>query len=167
MSGAGPGNSSVGLSFSLISSPGQTSSGQGQGQGQHHTLGQIAAKFQENARAARSKGIVEDDESDGEAGEGDEDDDGGADQDDQDQSTGRWTKLEHELFLAGLKRFGKVSRSYPFSVILINIPPRISRFRPFFRDFCMFLHLIFDLLYFTAQLSIFFHFRSGKKWRVW
>lgn len=48
--------------------------------------------------------------------EDDGDDDGGDDGDEdggvaggQDQSTGRWTKKEHELFLAALKKYGKVT----------------------------------------------------------
>lgn len=74
----------------------------------HHTLGQMAEQFQERARAvARQKGFdsppIEDDEEDE-----DGDEEGGGQQS---ESTGRWTKLEHELFLEALKKYGKVSKT--------------------------------------------------------
>jgi hypothetical protein len=76
---------------------------------QHHTLGQIAAKFQENARAPRT---VEEEYNSGVEDDNEEELEEGDDEleDDKDQSTtGRWTRQEHDLFLAGLKKYGKVS----------------------------------------------------------
>lgn len=85
----------------------------------HQTLGQIAEKIQEEARAAaRSRGEDFDTEDlyNQQEEDFDEDDqDNGEDEDDQGQqgseSTGRWTRQEHELFLEGLKRFGKVRKT--------------------------------------------------------
>jgi hypothetical protein len=54
---------------------------------------------------------------------GDDDDDGGDDQHDENgghESTGRWTKQEHELFLQALKKYGKVS-SLVFSFLFLSI----------------------------------------------
>ncbi len=73
----------------------------------HQTLGQIADRIQEQARAAKT---LNSEESMGED-EG-EDDDHYPDEDEiggQTESTGRWTKGEHDLFLEGLKKYGKVS----------------------------------------------------------
>lgn len=81
------------------------------------TLGQMASRIKEKASASRRQSSEEMDGVNG-AGGGDEGDDGEGDDDDgdddnaglngQDQSTGRWTKKEHELFLAALKKYGKV-----------------------------------------------------------
>jgi hypothetical protein len=72
----------------------------------HHTLGQIAEQFQKAAKL-RTGGLQNGDD---DANLGEEDDD----EDDHDEggalgeSTGRWTKQEHELFLEALKKYGKV-----------------------------------------------------------
>lgn len=74
----------------------------------HHTLGQMAEQFQEKARAAAKIGGGREimlDEID------EEDDYEDADQElclQGSESTGRWTKQEHELFLEALKKYGKV-----------------------------------------------------------
>jgi hypothetical protein len=58
------------------------------------------------------------DQLDHEDGDGDDNDDDDDDDDDDDhdgrtpngsESTGRWTRLEHELFVDALKKYGKVS----------------------------------------------------------
>jgi hypothetical protein len=76
---------------------------------QHHTLGQIADQFQERARAiARTKGMPLTEASDDEImNNGDESDDEPM-TNAHGESTGRWTKQEHELFLEALKKYGKV-----------------------------------------------------------
>ncbi len=78
----------------------------------HQTLGQIAEKIQEQARAAaKSKQIVgefsadDDEDMEDDEAEDDGDDEGGGHGT---ESTGRWTKQEHELFLEALKKYGKV-----------------------------------------------------------
>lgn len=74
----------------------------------HHTLGQMAEQFQEKARAIRLKNSASDyseDEVHFPVDEESEDDHGSAAQN---ESTGRWTKQEHELFLEALKKYGKV-----------------------------------------------------------
>lgn len=69
----------------------------------HQTLGQIADKIQEQARAVKSVDPAALDENEEDADDGEEETTihGG-------ESTGRWTKEEHELFLEALKRYGKV-----------------------------------------------------------
>ena len=102
------------------------------------TLGQMADQFQERARAeARfgnpgSGGVAvqtfqenptcdyyEFQGTDGGDGFEEDDNDGGGDGEDDpglisagNESTGRWTRAEHELFLQALKKYGKVSISY-------------------------------------------------------
>lgn len=80
---------------------------------QQQTLGQIAARFQqqEESSPAARKNVVFTGEELLSPGHNDDshEDTGGEHEDDQgDQSTGRWTKKEHELFLQGLKKYGKV-----------------------------------------------------------
>lgn len=77
------------------------------------TLGQIASRIKEKASASRRQSSEEMDVV-GDDFDGGDDDDVGDDGEEeggggQDQSTGRWTKKEHELFLAALKKYGKVS----------------------------------------------------------
>lgn len=90
---------------------------------QHHTLGQMAERFQERARTESQQKPA-----DGASNSGD--DDGADDYDDDDdeeddeeggkavargnESTGRWTRAEHDLFVKALKLYGKV-RSNPHS----------------------------------------------------
>lgn len=81
------------------------------------TLGQIASRIKEKASASKQSqqeqddmdvdGPEEDDE-DGEEGDGEDNDGEGAGGGGGDQTTGRWTKKEHDLFLAALKKYGKV-----------------------------------------------------------
>jgi hypothetical protein len=80
----------------------------------HQTLGQIAEKIQNQARAAKSKqhefsgdddGAINNNDDEMEEDDDADDDAGGHGA----ESTGRWTKQEHELFLEALKKYGKVS----------------------------------------------------------
>lgn len=80
------------------------------------TLGQIASRIKEKASAAKRSQQQDDMDVDGPEDENEGDEDGDGDDNDGeggggggDQTTGRWTKAEHELFLAALKKFGKVS----------------------------------------------------------
>lgn len=133
------------------------------------TLGQMADQFQERARAeARLKGSGEEqavsytdygpngddynyEEGSGGGGNGgmdvyDDDEDGdGGDEDPSliatgNESTGRWTRPEHELFLQALKKYGKVGL---FTVILSFLTKRLT-----FRH-------------------IFAKYRNGRKWQAW
>lgn len=76
------------------------------------TLGQIASRIKEKASASRRQSSEEmdfgGDDDDGEDDGGDDGDEEGGGAGGLDQSTGRWTKKEHELFLAALKKYGKV-----------------------------------------------------------
>jgi hypothetical protein len=87
---------------------------------QHHTLGQMAEQFQERARAAaRSKhsaGGESDDDQNMNMNTGDDSDDEPA-TNAHGESTGRWTKQEHELFLEALKKYGKVTTPFYFSFL--------------------------------------------------
>ena len=70
----------------------------------YHTLGQMADQFQERARADKkhNSDYGDDDEEE-------EDDDNDHSLIPQgNESTGRWTRQEHELFLEALKKYGKV-----------------------------------------------------------
>lgn len=82
------------------------------GSTQHHTLGQMAEQFQERARAAaRHKGgdsPPNEEEEEEDENEDDDDEEGGGTGGQQTESTGRWTKHEHEMFLEALKKYGKV-----------------------------------------------------------
>lgn len=77
---------------------------------QYSTLGQIAARFKEDPAFRKGKTDPSEDSKRTQVDEREEegDDDGGEGEEGQDQSTGRWTKKEHELFLAALKKYGKV-----------------------------------------------------------
>lgn len=70
----------------------------------HHTLGQLATQFQERARAHSGGKAGSDLEEEGDEGE-EEGDQGLISQGH--ESTGRWTRQEHELFLEALKKYGK------------------------------------------------------------
>lgn len=75
----------------------------------HPTLGQIAEQIHESAKASARAKLGNNHEYDS-----DDDDDMGQDNDDDEmdnqgaESTGRWTKQEHSLFLEALKKYGKV-----------------------------------------------------------
>jgi hypothetical protein len=90
----------------------------------HPTLGQMADQIQERARADRLsrqgendyEEELDEDEEGGEGEEGDEDD--GEDVIPQgSESTGRWTRQEHELFLQALKKYGKVRCILPLTYV--------------------------------------------------
>ena len=84
----------------------------------HHTLGQIADQFQDRNRAAHgNRDSATDDHNydyDGDGGDDDnlmdydEDPEGDALISHGNESTGRWTRSEHDLFLEALKKYGKV-----------------------------------------------------------
>jgi hypothetical protein len=79
------------------------------------TLGQIVARFKEEKKSkADSSDEIEADID----GKGKEDDGEEGGEDDHDQSTGRWTKKEHELFLQALKKYGKVINIPSFIMLL-------------------------------------------------
>lgn len=91
----------------------------------HHTLGQIADKIQEEARALGGLSSKEHDieyYDDDELDAGDDDNlDGGAANGT--ESVGRWTKQEHELFLEALRKYGKVSHCTTLRYIINAVHP--------------------------------------------
>ena len=72
----------------------------------HHTQGQMVDEFQKRAQASSTNQISQLIEEDSADDDFDYDDDTDANQ--KSESTGRWTKEEHDLFLEALKRYGKV-----------------------------------------------------------
>lgn len=68
----------------------------------YHTLGQMADQFQERARADKKHNSDYGDDE-----EEDEDDNDHSLIPQGNESTGRWTRQEHELFLEALKKYGK------------------------------------------------------------
>jgi hypothetical protein len=81
---------------------------------QHHTLGQMAAQFQESSQNFNFSNNTMNFENN--IGADDYDEEEGGHNDDHQQNsashgtetTGRWTRLEHELFIKALRLYGKV-----------------------------------------------------------
>lgn len=74
----------------------------------HHTLGQMAEQFQERARAFRLRNPASDQSEEENNFQGEDESDDDHESAAHSESTGRWTKQEHELFLEALKKYGKV-----------------------------------------------------------
>jgi len=97
--------------------------------GSNHILSQIADQFQDNSRDrlnisnlsnGNNRESTDDHHNDDDDGEGGDDDHHQMDYDDDpegliahgNESTGRWTRNEHDLFLDALKKYGKVKNIF-------------------------------------------------------
>lgn len=84
----------------------------------HQTLGQIAESFHDKYRGQGNSRPGEFDDSGEEIDDGDDDAHPNAAGS---ESTGRWTRQEHELFLEALKKYGKVTLSLLSSLKRYNV----------------------------------------------
>jgi len=105
----------------------------------HHTLGQIADQFQDRSseklnisnfsNGNNNRESTDVNHHDDEDGEGGDDEQNLMDYDDDpegdaliahgNESTGRWTRNEHDLFLDALKKYGKVIMFFMFYMLLM------------------------------------------------